>query len=36
MEKEKNMIIMVKFNLKEILKMGKEMEKEMNIMIMVK
>ena len=31
MEKEKNIIIMVNYNLKDILKMIKEMEKEKNI-----
>ena len=35
MEKEKNMIMMVNQNLKENIKMEKEMEKEKNIIIMV-
>ena len=36
MEKEKNMIMKVKYHLKENIKMEKEMEKEKNIIIMVK
>jgi len=35
MEKEKNMVIMVNYYLKENIKMEKEMEKEKNMMVMM-